>query len=205
MQRILLIILIVTSFFGSAFSQDSLKINKTGLFTGLNFGTWFPDNKNKVLGNPPIIGFTLDFKGIKNSFGLNFDLIGWPQGKTTEPVTIKFGDSLLIRNEYFGAQITIDYCRQFLETKRFVFEGMCGIGYGELTYYNPDQYTHIDKKSLILSPGISIRYALSKKLFLQLKTQYCMANYKLKDSVSSNFEGNYLITKLIISGLSNNR
>lgn len=205
MQRIILVLIAIYILGQTAFSQDSLKINKTGIYTGLNFGTWFPDNRNKVLGNPPIIGLTLDFKGAKNSFGLNFDLIGWPIGKTTEPVKIKFGDSLLTRNEYFGAQITLDYCRQFLETKRFAFEEMCGIGYGQLTYYNPDQYTNVDKSSLVISPGISIRYAITRQVFLQLKTQYCIANYKLKDNVSTDFKGNYLITKFVISVVSNNR
>ena len=205
MQRLILVIIAIYTLGQTVFSQDSLKINKTGIYTGLNFGTWFPDNRNKVLGNPPIIGITLDFKGAKNSFGFNFDLIGWPKGKTTEPVKIKFGDSLLIRDQYFGAQITLDYCRQFVETKRFAFEGMCGVGYGQLTYYNPDKNTNIDKGSFIFSPGISVRFAIARKVFLQMKTQYCIANYKLKDNVSTDFKGNYLITKFVISGLSNNR
>lgn len=180
------------------YGQDSSIIEKDGIYVGLNMGTWFPDGNNKVLGNPTIIGFTLDLKPSINSFALNFDLIGWPKGRTTEPIQIKYGDSLLLRNEYFGAQVTIDYCRQVFETKRLVFEVMSGIGFGELTYYNPDKNTHVDKGSFVFNPGISIRYLVGKKVYLQLKTQYCIANYDLKDNVSSDLRGNYLMTKLII-------
>lgn len=183
--------------------QDSLTIRKTGIYTGLNFGTWFPERQNKVLGHPPMIGFTADVKYARNAFGLNFDLIGWPKGKTTAPITVKLGDSAVIRNEYFGAQCTFDYYRQRIETKRWVIEGMCAIGYGDLTYYNPDEHTDIHQASWVGSPGISIRYIIKKTLYLQWKTQYCIANYDLNDPVSTDLRGNYWTTKLIVGGLSN--
>lgn len=196
---------IITTFFfilfcQGSFGQDSSSIKKTGIYTGLNLGTWFPDSKNKVLGQPPIIGLTIDLKPSKNSYALNFDLIGWPKGTTTQPILIKFGDSVLTRSEYSGAQLTLDYCRELFSSKYFVFEGMCGLGYGEISYYNPDQYTEIKKASLVFSPGISIRCFIGKSFFMQLKTQYCIANYALKDNVSTDLRGNYLITKLIIGG-----
>jgi hypothetical protein len=187
----------------SSFGQDSLAIKKSGIYYGLNFGTWFPDSKNKVLGQPPIIGFTIGFNFSKNSYGLNFDLIGWPKGTTTQPIMIKYNDNILTRNEYFGAQVTLEYCRELFDTKYFVLEGMSGLGYGDISYYNPDQYTDIHKASLVFSPGLSIRCIISRTFFIQLKTQYCIANYDLKDNVSTDLRGNYLTTKLIIGGLIN--
>jgi hypothetical protein len=204
MKRIILTTFLLIFMRQAMLGQDSLTVEKTGIYLGLNFGTWFPDNKNKVLGNPPIVGFTADLKFYKNAFGVNFDLIGWPKGKTTQPILIKFGDSTLIRNEYSGAQFTLDYFRQLFQTKRFAFEALCAIGYGTLSYYNPDENTNIHKGSLVCSPGLSIRYIIGKKTYLQLKTQYCIANYALKDKVSTDLKGNYLTTKLIFGGFTGN-
>lgn len=203
MQRIIIATFLLIFLGQSVFGQDSLKHKKTGIYTGLNFGTWFPDNKNKVLGNPPIIGLTADIKFPKNAFGLNFDLIGWPKGNTKEPIAIKFGDSILTRNKYFGAQFTLDYYRQLIETKRFILEGMCAVGFGDLTYYNPDKDTDIHKANVVFSPGISMRYIIGGNKYLQIKAQYCITNYDLNDNVSTRLKGNYLTTKLIVGALTN--
>jgi hypothetical protein len=204
LRHTLIIIVIILGCHTFSFSQDSLKINKDGIYTGIHLGTWLPDNKNKVLGHPSIFGFTLDFKLDQNALGLNFDLIGVPYGKTKNPVTIKFGDSTIVRNEFAGVHITLEYARSFYTTKHFVFEGIAGIGYGQLSYYNPDAKTNIEKASLVINPGISIRYLIKRKTYIQLKTQYCFANYQLNDNVSTSFKGNYFITKLVIGRLTYN-
>ncbi len=198
MQRLILTLYILTFIVPKSFGQDSSIVEKRGIYTGLSFGTWFPDNKNKVLGNPLLLGFVVDFKGEKNAFGLTFDLIGWPHHNTTEPINIKFGDSVLIRNDFFGAHLTLDYARELWSKDRLVFEGICGIGYGRLSYYNPNKDTEIGKSSIVFNPGLSLRYLIGRKMFLQIKTQFCIANYNLNDNISTDLKGNYLTTKLII-------
>lgn len=203
MSKIIFSIVFISCFWNHAYSQDSLKIDKTGIYLGLNLGTWFPDNKNRVLGNPSLLGIAIDFKGQKNSLGFSFDMIGVPFNTARSPILIKYGDSLLVRNEYSGVHITLDYCRQFYETKRLAFEGICSAGFGQLNYYNPDPKTSFNKNSFLFSPGISVRFAITSKVVIQLKTQYCIVNYKLNDNLSTDFRGNYLITKINISTLTN--
>lgn len=197
MQRFILTIFLLAFVVLMTFGQDSSRVEKRGIYTGLSFGTWFPDNKNKVLGNPLLLGLIVEFKYEKNAFGLTFDLIGWPHHNTTEPIKIKFGDSVLIRDDFFGAHLTLDYAREFWSTGRLLFEGICGIGCGRLSYYNPDKDTDIGKSSIVLNPGLSLRYLIGRKMFMQIKTQYCIASYNLNDNVSTDLRGNYLTTKLI--------
>lgn len=180
------------------FAQEQFPLNTTGIYTGLNVGTWFPDGKNKVLGNASFVGFTLELKAHKNAFAINFDLIGVPFGKTTETVYIQYKDSLLARHDYGGAQITLDYCRQLAASRNFIFEVMSGLGYGDISYYNPSADIDVHKSSLVFSPGISGRFVIRQHVFAQLKVQYNMANYALKDNTSTSFKGNYLTTKLIL-------
>jgi hypothetical protein len=198
LQRLILTIFILTFFVLKSIGQDSSRVEKRGIYTGLSVGTWFPDYKNKVFGNPLLLGFVVDFKGQKNAYGLTFDLIGWPHHNTTEPIKIKFGDSVLTRNEFFGAHLTLDYARELWSKDRLVLEGICGIGYGRLAYYNPAKETNIGKSSIVLNPGLSLRCLIGQKMFLQIKTQYCIANYNLNDNVSTDLKGNYLTTKLIV-------
>lgn len=182
------------------FGQDTARADHSGIYLGLSVGTWFPDNKNKVLGNPLILGFSADYKFSKNTLGINFDLIGFFINQTTEPVKIKFNDTVLVRNEYFGGQVSIDYGRELWGNDRLMLDALCGLGYGEMNYYHADRGVNVSKRSLIINPGLGIRYLVSKKIYLQFKTQYYIANYKLKDNVSTDFSGNYLVTKLIIGG-----
>jgi hypothetical protein len=198
MQRFKLTILFLTIVTLKSFGQDSTFIEKSGIYTGLSFGTWFPDHKKNVLKNPLLFGFMVDFKGEKNAFGFTFDLVG---GFKTQEYKIKFGDSVLTRNDFFGAHLTLDYAREFWNMDRFVFEGICGVGYGRLSYYNPDKDTDIGKSSIVLNPGLSLRYLFGKKSFLLLKVQYCLANYDLKDNISTDLRSNYLTTKLIFGNI----
>jgi hypothetical protein len=186
-----------------AYAQDSLKIKNTGIYTGINIGTWLPLSKNKVLGHPAILGVTADFKFSKNALGLSFDLIGIPLGKTKTPITIKFGDSSVVRNNYSGVNITLDYGREFFAHKRWLLEYIASAGYGALIYYSPAVGKDIEKKSFIISPGLSVRYLLKKKSYVQFKTQYCIANYKLNDKVSTDFSGHYLMMKVTLGAITN--
>ncbi len=201
MKKTILLLVLFLSLGQYSYSQNGERLEKTGLYMGINFGTWFPDGQNKVLGNPLIFGPYADFMGEDRGFGLSFDLIGIPKVKTTEPIYIKYGDSLLVRNGYFGAELMLNFYQEILETKRFVFRGICGLGYGELSYYNPDQYTNINKKSMVLSPGVDIRYFLFKRVFVRTQLQYSIANYKLRDNISTSFKGNYLTVRFSVGGL----
>jgi hypothetical protein len=203
MPKLYFTFILLVCLINSSFAQDSLKIKNTGIYTGISIGTWFPLSKNKVLGNPAILGVTADFKLNKNALGLSFDLIGIPLGKTKTPITIKFGDSSVVRNNYFGINITLDYSREFYTHKRWLFEGIASAGYGALTYYSPAVGKDIEKSSFIASPGLSVRYLFKRKTYIQFKTQYCIANYKLSDNVSTDFSGNYLIMKLTLGAITN--
>jgi len=197
MYKLIFIAITGMLFASNSRAQDSTRIEKKGIYFGVSAGTWFPDGQNKVLGNPLLFGFTADIRTEKNAFGLTFDLIGWPDHHTREPLKIKHGNDILIRNDFFGAHLTLDYGREIWSTNRFLLEGICGIGYGRLTYYNPDKDTEIGKSSLVINPGICVRYLAGRKLCIQWKTQYCIANYNLNDHVSTDLRGNYLTTKLI--------
>jgi hypothetical protein len=203
MLKLYFTFILLVSFIYPSFSQDSLKIKNTGIYTGINIGSWLPLSKNKVLGHPAILGVTADFKLSKNALGLSFDLIGIPLGKTKTPITIKFGDSSVVRNNYSGVNITLDYGREFFAHKRWLLECIASAGYGELTYYNPAVGIDIEKKSFIISPGLSVRFLFKRKSYLQLKTQYCIANYKLNDNVSTDFSGHYLMMKLTLGAITN--
>jgi hypothetical protein len=176
-----------------ASAQDSLATSS--IYMGIASGTWWGDGNNKVLGHPVLFCFAAGLKRDKNLYGVSFDMAF---GKTTEPIKIKFGDSILIRDDYFGVQGTLDHYRQLLKWKGFSFETAIGLGYGKIAYYNPDKDTDIDKESFVFSPGVSIRYTARRKNYLQLKAQYTIANYNLNDKVSTDLRGNYLIAKLIV-------
>jgi len=176
--RVILLILLPGLFGLKAGAQDNKPVNEDGLYGGLSFGTWFPDNVNKVLSSPLLLGPTLLVKNGKNSWGLTFDMIGWPQHTTKKPINVKVGDTVLSRDEFYGAHITLDYYRQLAATGRFIFEGTGGLGYGDMSYYNPNKDTNIGKACLIFNPGISLRYLVNRRTYWQLKIQYCFANYR---------------------------
>jgi hypothetical protein len=203
MQKLYFTFVSLIIFINPILAQDSLKIKNTGIYTGINFGTWLPLGKNKVLSNPINLGFNVDFKLDKNALGLSFDLIGLLYGKPKTPIKIKLGDSSVISKEYAGINITLDYSRELFVHQRWLCEGIVGIGYGELTYYNPKVGIDVAKSSFILSPGLSAKYIFKRKSYIQLKTQYCIANYKLNDNISTDFKGNYLIVKITFGAITN--
>ncbi|QEH41827.1 hypothetical protein [Chitinophaga sp. XS-30] len=183
-----------------SYGQDTLPAKRTGIYFGINVGTWFPDGRNKVLGHPLLAGVTLGLRADRNAYALNFDLIGIGVNSTKEPVVITSGDSTVTQDDYSGMQFTFDYSRELWRWKRMAVEGLCGIGYGRLSYYNPDKDTDVYKGSFVLSPGVSLRWLLGRKYFVQLKAQYCVADYRLRDNTSTDFSGNYIITKLVFGG-----
>jgi hypothetical protein len=192
-KAIVLLMLILFFQGKSASAQDSSGTSR--IYMGIASGTWWGDGNNKVLGHPVLFCFTTNFERNKNLYGVSFDMAF---GKTTGPIKVKFDDSILIRDDYFGVQGTLDYYRQFVKWKAFSFETAIGLGYGKISYYNPDKDTDLDKESFVFSPGVSLRYTPSGKTYLQLRAQYSIANYSLNDRVSTDLRGNYLITKLIV-------
>lgn len=199
MYRFILGVFLMTALVSRNYGQEDTFFEKNGLYFGLNMGTWFPDGKNKVLGNPTMFGLTIDGKLVHpsmSSFTFNFDLLF---GYTTHPIQVKIEDSLQSCSDYDGAHMTIDYCRQFFETRRFLFEAMVGIGNGTIDYYSISKSQNTSISSLIISPGISIRFFISRETVIQLKVQYHIANYDLGDQMSTELTGNYLTTKLILS------
>jgi hypothetical protein len=183
-----------------SYGQDTLAAKRTGIYFGVNVGTWFPDGKNKMLGHPLLAGVTFGLKADRNTYALNFDLIGIAVNNTKAPVVIASGDSTVTRNDYSGMQFVFEYSRELRQSNGMSVEGLCGIGYGQLSYFNPDKDTDVYKGSFVLSPGISLRCLLGRKYFVQIKAQYCMADYQLKDNISTDFSGNYIITKLVFGG-----
>jgi len=182
-------------------SQDNLSVKKRGTFFGISLGTWFPDNNNKKLGIPGILGFSLNEKYSRNSFGIGMDIIGFPKGKTRDPIMVKYHDTILLRNEYWGAQVTIDYFRELASPGTFVIEAIGSFGLGRMEYYNPDKDTHVGRFSPVLSPGFGIRHISKKSSYLHLKIQYNIVNYSLKDNISTKLNGNFLLLRLVLGGV----
>jgi hypothetical protein len=179
-----------------AIGQDNPEAKNEGIYFGLTSGTWFGDDENRIMGNPFMLGFTLELHVKKNVFGLNYDILG-TEGKGTDiPLDIKHGDSILQRNHYFGAQLSIDYGRKIWHGDRMSLEAICGIGYGNVSYYNPDAETDIDKSSFLINPGLGVRVLIGKKFFLLARAQYYIANYSLDDGTSTSLKGNYLNLRL---------
>jgi len=192
MKKIILSIILIF-----LFQQNSIaQYLDTGIYLGVNTGTWFPDGKNKILGNSFMLGYTADAKfSENNTLGLEFSLI---KGTSSTPISFKLNDAISDNDEYNGAQITLDYFRKLFDGKNFILEAMLAIGYGNISYDNPSENIDIHKESILINPGVSLRLFTNRRLYFQLKTQYSIANYMLKNSLNPNLEGNYFITKLII-------
>jgi len=183
------------------YGQNKNESNHSGFYSGFNMGTWFPVGiNNKYLDKPSIIGFTLEAKPNKNSYALNFDLIGISLGDTKVPILIKNGDTILEKNTYSGARLTLDYSRELIDLGSGTFELMSSLGYGSLGLFDSDN--EVDKgttaESIEISPGILIRCSITRTMYLQLKIQYSIVDYSFKNTINADLKGNYLITKLII-------
>jgi len=176
-------------------AQESVYTEKDGFYLGLSTGTWFPDGKNKVFGHPIMGGLVMELKSGNGAVSLVFDII--VNVKKTDTLLIKYNNELIKRNSYAAGQIGLDFDYQLYAKNRFSIEAGSGLGYGNITYYNPNKDIDVDKGSLYVSPGLSFRYYVGTRSHFKFRTQYYIANYNLKDDRSSNFKGNYLTTKII--------
>lgn len=182
------------------FGQKNNIIDKSGIYFGVNIGSWVPVGQNQVLGNPLFLGLSLDLKIKKNSWSFCYDGTVL-DSKTRTPIHLKYEDTLYTSNKYSVALISLEYSRQLWETRRISFEAIVGVGYGNLIFYDPpNSDIYVAQASFIFNPGLNIRYLIGKKLFMQLKIQYHIANYDLRDHISTNLKGNYIMTKLVIGG-----
>lgn len=164
---------------------------------GLSAGTWFPDGKNSVLGNPLMAGLVMELKSGKGALSLVFDLI--VNVKDTDTLYINYNNGLVKRNHYNAGQIGLEFDYELYSKNRWAVEAGGGLGVGNVSYYNPNRDISVDKTSLFVNPGVSLRYHVGRKSYFKFRTQYYVANYKLKDPVSTDFKGNYLTTKLIFA------
>jgi len=176
-------------------AQSKEYAERDGFYLGLSAGTWFPDGKNKVLGNPLMGGLIMELKSGKAAVSLVFDII--VSLKKTDTLLINYNTELIKRNNYAAGQIGLDFDYQLYAKNKFSIEAGSGLGYGNITYYNPNKNIEVDKGSLYVNPGLSFRYYVGKRSHFKFRTQYYIVNYKLKDDRSSNFKGNYLTTKII--------
>ena len=172
---------------------------REGMYLGMSFGTWFPDGHNKVLGNPLIFGPALFLKYDRSLFSFEFDLISLEEkNNSVSPFQVKLDDSVVTQNDFFGYNIMLGYGYQVWSFNHFEMNALFSLGYGRLSYYNPDQYTDIGKSSLIMSPGLNLMY-YGRAINLQLKSHFDLVNYAMRDKVSTDLRGNYFRVKLILS------
>ncbi len=78
----------------------NVKISKSrkGIYYGLNFGSWYPDYNNKVLGNAIIFGGIAEMKFNKNSLGHYMNVIN--SSGTTKPFFVQIEDTLISCNGF---------------------------------------------------------------------------------------------------------
>ena len=168
---------------------------KEGFYFGPSAGLWFPDGKNRVMGHPVLPGLIMELKSGKSSISLTFDFI--INEGTKDTLYIKYNDELLKKNKFAGGQIGLDFDHEIFSREKFSIEAGAGLGYGMMTYHNPNKDVHVGRSGFYFSPGLSFRYFVSNNSFIKLRTQYYVANYRLKDDVSTDFSGNYPTVKLI--------
>lgn len=168
---IILLPVVVLLFSFAAIAQHEKPANEDGLYLGLSFGTWFPDNANRIFGSPLIVGPVFFEKTRKHTLGFSMDLIGLPQHTTKRPFNISVHDSVLSRDEISGGHIMIDYSREVAVTGRFIFEAVASAGWGQICYYNPYEEDNVSNASLLFSPGLGVRYLVCPGGFWQLKVQ----------------------------------
>lgn len=196
MKKILIVITVLVYFNQTIVAQDK---EWSGIFLGLSGGTWFPDSKNKVLGNPVIMGFTVDFKPVdsKGSLGLSFE--GIEKSNTGQPLTLARQDSTFESKRYSAVHFTIDYSREIFANDKFLLTWVLGVGCGEIDFLNGPALSEFTTQwSIITNPGLDLRYKLSESGYIQLRANYYIANYGLKNNLSTDFRGNYLVCRATI-------
>ncbi|WP_026976780.1 hypothetical protein [Flavobacterium tegetincola] len=135
------IVLTYIIFFG--FSQEipaqvkQLNFKKNGVYLGAYSGTWFGTGKNAVLGDAIMGGLLLELKSEKSGLGFNFDFFG-NLGKTELLYKKKSDEQIIEKNGYSGVQISLQYSHEIYANNRLAIEGICGFGFGDLSFSVPD-------------------------------------------------------------------
>lgn len=198
LYKVIIILIVMASLSTSTMAQEGGSlIKKDGFYLGGSTGTWFPDGKNKVLGHPFMGGLVMELKSGKGALSLVFDIV--VNVVNTDTLYIKHNDELVKRNSYTAGQIGLEFDYELYSQNKFSVEAGGGLGFGNITYYNPSKNVDVDKSSLFINPGFSLRYFTGKHAYLKFRAQYYLANYKLKDNLSTPFQGNYPTAKIIFA------
>lgn len=196
--KISLILLMIAPITNSLSAQENnSQIKKDGFYLGVSTGTWFPDGKNKILGHPFMGGVVLELKSGKGALSLVFDII--VNAGKTDTLYIKHNNELVKRNSFTAGQIGLEFDYEWYSKNKLSLEAGGGLGYGDITYYNPSDKVDVGKSSLFINPGISARYFVGRHAYLKIRAQYYIANYRLKDNLSTNFQGNYPTVKVVFA------
>jgi len=183
------------------YAQEKERYNKDGIYLGLGTGTWLTTNNKNLLKTPVMFNFNLDFKTNKNTIGFSFDLLFL---KTKEPLSVRFNDSIINdERNYGGVNITLNYAREFYQSNRFSIEAITGLGYGEITFYNPNAEIDFSKGGFLINPGLNVRYLMGNDYFLQFKLQYNIVNYHDQNKIIDNLKGQYISAKIIFGSVIN--
>ncbi len=201
MRSRLLLALIILFITNHSFGQNSKSINYNGLNFGFGVGTWIATSHNNTLDHPALFDLILDARGLrgnpKNSLGIN--VCGSLYGKNDTPSSIFYPDTTISITKYQFIQWGLEYGRQIWKNDRLTIDLIAELGHGGMYYYHDDEADGIKKSSFHFSTGVSILYPLTRSRYLQLKTQYNIANYDPNNNTSDDFSGNYILAKLIIA------
>jgi hypothetical protein len=192
----LIIPIILLLFFPNAYGQDSAA-DETYIFWGLTSGLWHPASGSSAMKNALMLGLNVEFLSNKDAFGINANLI-MPH-KMKQPVAYGTDPALNI-DKCSSMQITFDYSRRLLKFGDYSIGAIAEIGYGEMIYTDSGQDKDKGKKTFIFAPGINTRYIIKERVSLQLKLQYCVSSYNLKNSHDPALKGNYLMLKFVLGG-----
>ncbi len=196
MKKVFITIMILMYFSQTLVAQDK---EWSGIFLGLSGGTWFPDSKNKVLGNPIVMGLSIDFKPVDSKGSLGFSFEGVEKHNMRQPLTLVYQDSTFESNGYSGVHFTVDYSREIVANDKFLLNWVLGVGSGEMVFFSGPTLSELTTKcSIIINPGLDLRYKLSESGYLQLRANYYLADYGLKNDLNLDFRGNYLVCRLAI-------
>lgn len=167
-----------------------------GVYLGVNSGTWFGIGNSSILGSPLMGGILLELKSGKSGLALNFDFLG--SIVKTHTISVRNNETIYQKDSYGGVQISLQYSHELYTKNRLALEAVGGFGFGEISFTIPNTEDSERKSSVFIDPGFGIRYFIGQKTFIQFKAQYNLANYKLKDNLSTNIGGNFITTKLAL-------
>lgn len=178
-------------------AQESAQRFRTdGVYLGAYTGTWFGVGNSSILGNPVMGGILLELKSGRSGLALNFDFQG--SVVKTQPIAVRNNETTYQKDSYGGVQMSLQYSHELYTKNRLALEAVGGFGFGEISFTIPDTEDSESKSSFFVDPGVGVRYFIGQKTFLQFKAQYNLANYKLKDNLSTNIGGNFITTKLAL-------